>query len=167
MDRITYIHSPLQQLTQHIEGKFDIIFCHAVIEWLPQSESLLTVIDEFLAEGGYLSLMFYNRNSLILRNMQLGNWRRVKNKWLKGRGKKTLTPINPQDPQHLYSLLKSHHWRIIDKAGIRVFYDYVDRNVDRRDIDLLLELEQEYASQEPFCSIARYIHVIAQKTEPD
>lgn len=160
---VHYIHSPLQEAGRHVEGHFDIIIAHAVIEWLPEPEELLAVVNDLLEEGGYLSLMFYNRNSLLFRNMQLGNWKRVKHGWLRGRGKKTLTPINPQDPAALYELLAKSGLHVISKAGVRVFYDYLDRDVDRSDPYLLYEMEERYSRQEPFLSLARYIHVICRK----
>lgn len=163
-DNIHYIHSPLQEITQHISGPFDIIIAHAVIEWLPEPEDLIKIAQELLVEGGYLSLMFYNRNSLLFRNMQLGNWKRVKHGWLRGRGKKTLTPINPQDPATLYELLGQSGFDVISRAGVRVFFDYLDRDVDRSDPSLLYEMEERYSRQEPFLSLARYIHVICRKS---
>ncbi|TPW15888.1 MAG: S-adenosylmethionine-dependent methyltransferase [Halothiobacillaceae bacterium] len=32
--KVTFIHSPIQQLTREIEGQFDLVLCHAVLEWL-------------------------------------------------------------------------------------------------------------------------------------
>lgn len=163
VDNVQYIHSPLQEVSHHLPGPFDIIIAHAVIEWLPEADELLTVVNELLVDGGYLSLMFYNRNSLLFRNMQLGNWKRVKHGWLRGRGKKTLTPINPQDPVALYEKLEQCGLDVISKAGVRVFYDYLDRNIDRSDVSLLYEMEERYSRQDPFLSLARYIHVICRK----
>lgn len=163
-DRIVYVHSPLQTLPDQLAGKqYDIIMAHAVIEWLPENESLLDVVAKLLKPQGYLSLLFYNRNSLLFRNMQLGNWKRVKFGWLRGRGKKTLTPTNPQDPYELYEQLKQWHLIPIGKAGVRVFYDYLDRSTDKSNLALLYEMEQRYSQQEPFVSLARYIHVVCCK----
>lgn len=162
-DQVKFVQGPLQEISAQIEGLYDIVMAHAVIEWIPESDELFDVISELLADNGYLSLMFYNRNSLLFRNMQLGNWRRVKNEWLRGRGKKTLTPINPQDPESVYAQCAKHQLSILSRAGVRVFYDYLDRDAARSDISILFEMEQRYSRQEPFLSMARYIHVISVK----
>ena len=50
------------------------------------------------------------------------------------------------------------------KSGVRVFYDGISRQ-RRKQINeqQLFELEQRFSRIEPYCSLARYIHVLCQK----
>ncbi len=56
-------------------GDFDLVLCHAVLEWLAQPQQALHKLFGLIRPGGHLSLMFYNRDALIFRNLIRGNWR--------------------------------------------------------------------------------------------
>lgn len=46
-DRIRLIHCPIQELDQHIVGEFDLILCHAVLEWLSEPRQTLLSLLRF------------------------------------------------------------------------------------------------------------------------
>jgi|GEM_PF-7002839 len=55
---------------------------------------------------------------------------------------------------------------VTGKTGVRVFHDYLrEKHRQRDEFETLLELETRYCRQEPFISMARYIHVTARKPE--
>lgn len=64
-------------------------------------------------------------------------------------------------PDQVYGWLNDMNMTIRSKSGVRVFNDYLRDKL--KDFDTLLKLEQRYCRQEPFLSLGRYIHVIAQK----
>ena len=45
-------------LELEISEKYDLIFCHAVLEWVEEGEKLLNKCQELLNSNGYLSLLF-------------------------------------------------------------------------------------------------------------
>ncbi|MDH5368702.1 MAG: methyltransferase domain-containing protein [Gammaproteobacteria bacterium] len=162
-DGVRFINSSVQTLSEHINEKFDVVLFHAVLEWLVEPEETLKELMKFIRPGGYLSLMFYSRTGLIYQNLTKGNFNHVLNNSLAGEGK-TLTPTNPQDPNEVYSWISESGLKILTKSGVRVFYDGIHR--DRRkqiNEDDLFELEKKYSRIEPYCSLARYIHVLCQK----
>jgi S-adenosylmethionine-dependent methyltransferase len=162
---IRFINSSVQTLSEHINEKFDVVLFHAVLEWLVEPEKTLKELIKFIRPGGYISLMFYSRTGLIYQNLTKGNFEHVLNDSLAGEGK-TLTPTNPQDPEEVYSWLNELGLKILTKSGVRVFYDGIHRE-RRKQIsgDDLFELEKRYSRIEPYCSLARYIHVLCQKPE--
>lgn len=160
---VKFIHAPVQRLNEHIDTQFDVVIFHAVLEWLAQPEQTLKQLLSFIRPGGYLSLMFYSRTGLIYQNLCHGNFKFVLHDNLAGNGK-TLTPTNPQKPEDVYRWIDNADLKLLAKSGIRVFYDNISRE-RRKQIneDELFELEKRYSRIEPYCSLARYIHVLCQK----
>lgn len=158
-----FIHSSVQELGQHINQQYDVVLFHAVLEWLAEPEETLKQLLQFVKPGGYLSLMFYSKTGLIYQNLTHGNFSHVINNELAGEGK-TLTPTNPQDPADVYGWLKNLNLRVLCKSGVRVFYDGIQRQ-RRKEIseEDLYKLEEQYSRIEPYCSLARYIHVLCKK----
>ena len=52
-DRIRLIHCPIQALRQHLTGTFDLVLCHAVLEWLAEPRQTLLGLFPFVKPGAY------------------------------------------------------------------------------------------------------------------
>lgn len=162
---VRFLHSSVQLLSEKINEQFDVVLFHAVLEWLAEPEETLKQLMQFVRPGGYLSIMFYSRTGLIYQNLTMGNFDHVLDNTLAGDGK-TLTPTNPQDSDEVYSWLNDLGLKILTKSGVRVFYDGIHRQRRKEISELdLFELEKQYSRIEPYCSLARYIHVVCQKPE--
>ncbi len=162
-ENMHFVHSSAQNMGQHLERPVDLILFHAVLEWVSDPQAVLASLWDCLAPGGALSLMFYNANGLLMRNMFVGNFEYVL-QGMKKNKKKTLSPDNPLRPEQVYLWLEQIGWQITGKTGVRVFHDYLrDKQKQRDGFDDLLELETQYCRQEPFLSLGRYIHVTAIK----
>ena len=162
---VRFIHTPVQELSEHIDEQYDVVLFHAVLEWLAEPEETLKALLKFIKPGGYLSLMFYSRTGLVYQNLTRGNFDYVLNGSLSGKGK-SLTPTNPQVPEDVYKWLNDLGLESIVKSGVRVFYDGISRE-RRKQIneDELFELEKCYSRIEPYKSLARYIHVLSRKSD--
>lgn len=160
-----FIHSPIQELSKHIDEQYDLVLSHAVMEWLAEPGETLKQLLPFIKPGGYLSLMFYSRTGLIYQNLTHGNFDHVLKNELAGEGK-TLTPINPQNPEEVYQWAEDNGLTILSRSGVRVFYDGIHRE-RRKEVSEsdLLELEKKFSRKEPYCSLARYIHIVCQKKD--
>ncbi|MEJ2142896.1 MAG: methyltransferase domain-containing protein [Gammaproteobacteria bacterium] len=160
---VQFIQASIQQLPGKLQQRFDLVLCHAVLEWMEQPRDAIDILYRFIEPGGYLSLMFFNRNSLIMRQMLNGNLKKLKSENFQDK-KTTLTPISPLEPETVYYWLEAAGLTIIRKTGIRVMYDYMAGNVrSKRALEDILEMEKRYSGQEPFRSLGRYIHVVCQK----
>lgn len=157
-----YLHSSLQQLDETHNNKYDLIIFHAVIEWLDQPHLIISELKKRLKSDGNLSLMFYNKNSIVFYNILKGNFRKILKQEFKGHPG-GLTPVNPIDPSELDQWLKNEQFEIYSKTGIRVFYDYLSRDLKQsRTYEDILVMEQLYAEQSPFNMMGRYIHYICR-----
>ncbi len=156
--------APLQEIVHRIDPQ-DLVLFHAVLEWLAHPMENLEIVARRVKPGGYLSLLFYNYHSFIYRNALKGTWRLGflldPSKWW-GRGKK-LTPPHPQKPEEIIVWLEAHGFEIEVVTGIRVFHDYMEKEVlDGSSMDELSALEYRYCREPVYSHMGRYVHVMAR-----
>ena len=161
----TFIVAPYQELPQHLHTqKFDVILCHAVLEWLASPEDIMAFFDEYLSEGGLISLCFYNPISLIYRNLIMGNFYQLMHP--KPADKGSLTPNNPVSYDTVAGWLAARGYDIVCTSGIRVFSDYAPlKRGGLTNAEAVIEMELKYSQTHPFWQMGRYLHVLAKKTE--
>ncbi len=163
VDKITWQQRPYQALVEVLEAKsFDLVLCHAVIEWLVEPEKLIAGLEFYLKEGGTLSLTFYNENALIYRNLIRGNFKVLESEFSADPG--SLTPGTPLQPSTVAQWLERAGLSLQESSGIRVFHDYVTtQRGGHEDPQAVLDMELRYSSEEPFKWLGRYIHFLANK----
>jgi S-adenosylmethionine-dependent methyltransferase len=159
-----FFNEPAQTLASRLRS-FDLVLLHAVLEWLAEPMAALRLIAEKVKPGGHLSLMFYNRNAMIYANVLKGQWRwrhLLENSYL-GKGKR-LTPPNPQYPHEIVAQLDAWGFRIMTHTGIRVFHDYLRKDVlEQSDGAELTELEYRYCRVPTYRDMGRYVHLLARR----
>ena len=161
--RVEFRHISLFDLPENDETQYDLVICHAVLEWLAEPSQSIPALYSMLKPGAHLSLMFYNINSLIYRNLVRGNLRKVKSGQFSGEVN-SLTPQHPLKPDEVYGWLESSGLSMLDHVGVRVFYDYMEKRLrEILPIDAIIEMELEHSRQEPYRSLGRYMHVLAQR----
>lgn len=162
--RADFHHQSFQDYARQ-SGQFDLVLFHAVIEWLADPAAGLKTVMEKVKTGGYLSIMFYNRNAMVYSNVLKGSWRLkpiLEDSYL-GKGNK-LTPPNPQYPHEIVETLAEHDFDIKAHTGIRVFSDYMDEEVLKQtDVGELSALEERYCRTPAYRDMGRYIHILAEK----
>ena len=161
-DQTHFVCSTVQELAGKIVEQFDIVICHAVLEWLAEPEKTLSSILSLLKPKGHLSLMFYNRNAAVLK-------RALKGDFLGALEKSRVVPEDgqkptPLDPDTVQSWLSGSGLRIVSKAGIRIFHDHLpESSKTPGELEKLLEFETEFSRREPFASLAQHIHVMCRR----
>jgi S-adenosylmethionine-dependent methyltransferase len=161
--KVEFIHAPVQTLSGKISGQFDLVLFHAVLEWLAEPQQTLQQLLQLIKPGGHLSLLFYNRDALIFRNLMRGNWRKVESGEYQGE-EGSLTPYHPLSLQEVEGWLQAWKMQILSHTGVRVIYDYMDKQLrDSRPVDEVVRMELQYACQEPYLHLGRYLHVVARK----
>ena len=145
------------------QEQFDLVNAHAVLEWLEQPEIAIDRMMDWLKPGGYLGLMVYNKHMLMLRHLMRGTLDRAMSGDIGG-DKKGLTPISPLDPLAVVSQLQGAGLNVICQAGVRSFSDLTEKTVlDWYDEEAVFEAELALCEQRPYCDMARYVLLIAQK----
>lgn len=161
-DRARFVQRPMQALGDLLQEPFDVITCHAVIEWLDQPQSLFKHLQPLLKSGVVLSVIFYNRDGLIFKNMLRTNYQKVLQEDFRG-ARGSLTPLNPLQPEDVRDWAKEAGLQLVCHSGIRVFHDYVlDPELRKKDPQDVVALELAYSQRPPFRDLARYVHFLWQ-----
>lgn len=161
---VQFLHSSVQELPIELEGTYDLILFHAVLEWLIEPEKTLEFLLRFLKPDGQLSLLFYNKQGLIMRHLTLGNFHFVEKGYLSGVGEKSLTPISPLISTDVLSWFERWGYKLQCHSGVRCFYDFMDEDEKAKlKGEDVVRLELLHSQQDPYREIARYIHVLLQK----
>ncbi|EGU60349.1 putative S-adenosyl-L-methionine-dependent methyltransferase [Vibrio nigripulchritudo ATCC 27043] len=158
------VHSPVQEIEQHLTEKVDMVLFHAVMEWLGDPKTALEKVLEQIKPGGVGSIMFYNHHGLVLKNVICGNIPHI----LEGMPHRKRFKLQPQKglkPEEVYQWIEDAGFEICGKSGIRSFHDYIGNMEYMGDYQFedVLALERQLCRQEPYLSLGRYIHVWAKR----
>ncbi|OEO23402.1 SAM-dependent methyltransferase [Pseudomonas sp. J237] len=157
----TFIQAPWQDLLGQLDQRYDLVVCHAVLEWLAEPASILPVLHQLTAPDGMLSLAFYNKNALVYRNLLKGHFRKLRKAEFAGE-KQSLTPQQPLDPEEMTTQL-AELWQVESQSGIRVFHDYMPHEFQAKaELIDLLEMELAYRRHPAFAGLGRYLHWICR-----
>jgi len=161
--RVTLIHNEIRKHCATRAEAFDLVLCHAVLEWVAEPQTLLASLIAALKPGGYLSLTFYNVNGIIMKNLLRTNFAKVLKEDYQGfRG--SLTPTWPRDTEEVLGWLTAPGLSLCCHSGIRCFHDYLlDPDTRTQSPEQQLTLELKLSRQEPFRSLGRYIHLLYRK----
>ena len=159
---------PYQELEEKLaaenNGKFDLIMCHALLEWLAEPAAVMDFFDKHLTDNGALSLCFYNPASFDYRNLIMGNFNLLDNTEYKADNKKSLTPNHPVAKEEVESWLEAHHYQTILASGLRVFHDYSPlKRGGHNDPEAVIRMELRYSQLEPYKWLGRYLHILATR----
>lgn len=159
----TFHHHFLEEIPSLHLPQYDLITCHAMLEWLPDPYLFFAIIEPLLKKGGKLSLLFYNREGLIYHNLIRGNFHYVDRGNFSGE-KGGFTPTSPIDPKTLESYLQQQQYRVLKKSGIRTYYDFMKPEARKRiSEEDHLRMELQYSEREDYLPHARYLHWMLEK----
>jgi S-adenosylmethionine-dependent methyltransferase len=161
---VTLVHTPIQELSKAVAGRFDVVVCHAVLEWLANPQAALGQLVTCLRSGGQLSLLFYNRHAALQRRIFRGEFAGACRELQEGcapRGWRSRCVPLAEEAVRVW--LEALGLRVRSKAGIRIFHDYLPATMrDQEHLNDLLAVEREFRKQEPFASLGHHLHLICE-----
>lgn len=157
--RVTYLPMPLQSLAEQALGKFDVVLCHAVFEWLTDPKEAFYLLKEWVKPNGVISLMFFNKDALRFGNILYGNFDYV-NAGLTVKKKVAMNPNNPLPIATVWQWIDELSLRIEKHSGVRCFHDYVKRESQAGWLEDLLAMELKYAHLDPYRALGKYQHLL-------
>ena len=158
---LTIIQSEIQQLSD--TENYDLVICHAVLEWLQQPYTVLDKLVAMLKPGGYLSLSFFNKDAHRFGNLLYGNFDYVKAD-LKNKNTVRLNPNNALNPRDVIGHLKNLPIDMVHQAGIRCIHDYLkEPDMQHNRYEEVKEMELTYGTKEPYLWLGKYFHIILKK----
>ena len=156
-----FLHGPIQELD--LPTGFDLILCHAVVEWVVDPRVMIRHLLDRLAPGGIFSLTFYNFHGMVFKNLLRGNYKKILKKEYHG-WPGSLTPAHPRKLDEVMGWVENMPLSLVGHSGMRVFHDY-NLDMARRDDhpDTVVDLELEFSRKEPYRSMGRYQHLVFKK----
>lgn len=165
LEQYRLVHSPVQTIGEHLDERVDLILFHAVMEWLSSPKEALQGLLEHVKPGGIASIMFYNHNGLLFKNLICGNLSHVE-EGMPHRKRFKLQPQKGLKPERVYQWIEQSGFNILGKSGVRTFHDYMrDTRTGEYTFEQVIAMEQALCREEPFVSLGRYIHVWAQRPD--
>ena len=160
--RVELRQQAIQALNES-DGLYDLVLCHAVLEWVVEPQALLQQLSALLKPGAALSLIYYNQNGLVYKNLLRTNFKKLRRQQWRGyRG--SLTPNWPLQPQQVREWIANLPLQVECESGIRVFYDYIFDPQDRsRDPEGIIEMELAHSRLMPYRHLGRYIHLLCRR----
>ena len=172
LNNVTLICSSAQDLSRHVTASFDLVLCHAVLEWVASPDTLIEAVAPFVKPSGTLSLMFYNQNAAVFKSVLRGDFETYASPGA-AREAEASSPVKDDSDgfsgaralraETVTHLLQEHGLRVAHKTGIRIFHDHV-AELKEDQLPALLELEKNYRHIEPFASLAQHIHLICRRS---
>jgi S-adenosylmethionine-dependent methyltransferase len=162
MDGLTIQHQEIMQLA--IEPKYDLVLCHAVMEWLSSPYDTLEHLLSLVDVGGHISLSFFNKDAHLFGNILYGNFEYINNN-LSVKNRVALNPQHPLVPIDVINFVtEKAGFDIVHNAGIRCFHDYLKpTEFQETRYEELKDIELRYGSQEPFKWLGKYFHMLVKK----
>jgi S-adenosylmethionine-dependent methyltransferase len=155
--QVQIVKGSLQELATTIDERFDVVTCHAVLEWLADPASAVAEFTKLMKPGGTLSLLFYNENAATLKRVLQA----ARTDGRVGAAQHWGSDAVPLAEGDVRQWLASVGLRIRSKAGIRIFHDLVvAASLDGTRLEALIASEEAFRDQEPFASLGQHIHLV-------
>lgn len=160
-DQYHAYHGAVQQVLPTLEGRYDVVLLHAVLEWTPDPQALLKHVSRVVAPGGFLSVTFYNLDGFLYRRLLQGNFRHLDAPRPRPH-LGDLTPIYPLRGHEVEAWLADAGMMVTHKRGLRCFVDYMHPKAAKVTDAQILEQERRFSRIEPYRSVSRYLHIVAR-----
>ncbi|HET8987509.1 MAG TPA: methyltransferase domain-containing protein [Humibacillus sp.] len=176
--RTTLVDGDLAGLAEATRGAtFDVVLCHGVLMYLPESPSAIRRLAARLAPGGVLSVLARNGDALAWRPASRHDWTGASRMLaetdaarLEGRDARYLNEIGVDArADTLDSLMSScvdAGLRVEAWAGVRIASDDVpvEQPVPQGDeLAALLDVEERLGAADPYRALGTLLHVIARR----
>lgn len=146
--------------------RFDVIFCHNVLEYAEDREIIVKELGRLLKKGGVMSVVKHNRPGRVMQMAVLLNEFDRAKRLLEGKN----------DAASRYGTIRYYEdgdlskWceelRVERVLGIRTFWDLQQKQECHTDAEWqekMIELEMQVSEMEPYRSVAFFHHILLTK----
>jgi S-adenosylmethionine-dependent methyltransferase len=154
-------------------GSFDIVLCHNLLEYVGEPNAVLSAAAQVLrsasTEKGILSILARNRGGEVLKaGIQARDLRAAE---------RNLTAVSGYDSlfggqvrlftlEGLRVMTEGASLAVAAERGVRVISDYLPSQVSRlEEYERIFELERKLGTRPEFVAVARYIQIIARRSQ--
>jgi S-adenosylmethionine-dependent methyltransferase len=153
-------------------GSFDLIVCHNVLEFVADPAAVLRSVARVLrGPSGMLSVLVRNQPGEVLKASLLnGDLAAAERNLTADWGDESLYggTVRLFTGENLKAMLEESSFAVIAERGVRVVSDYLPLKVSRNnEYERIFNLERKLGSRPEFAAVARYVHCIAHRLDPE
>lgn len=158
---VCYLHADFLGDVSFIDRTFDLVLMHGSAEWMEDPEEAIVKAAGYVKANGYLSLMVFNRDRLLLKQGINGKLRAG----AIVRTGRIMTPPGALSPDQILALSSFREGEVVFLSGIRIFYGFF-REIDTAVLDEESWLAQEraYYRRKPFSLLGEHTHLLWKKS---
>lgn len=162
------IHGGVEALSEYADDSFDFVFCHNVLEYVPDKENILKELARVLKTGGKLSVVKHNLMGRIMAYAVFGDDpKEALNLLESGDNEKSLFgKRDTYGDDFIIDLGQKYGLSLEKTLGIRTFFA-LSKNDDikftREWYDNMLALEMKTCNLSEYNSFSFFKHLIFQK----
>ena len=167
---ITLKHGDALRLADlFLEGSFDVILCHNVLEFVDDPDAVLRGVASLVrGSSAVLSVLVRNRAGEVLKAaINEGDLESAERGLDAEWGYESLYGgrVRLFTPDEIRAMLKRAQLEVIAERGVRVLSDYLPAKVSREaDYERIFELERKLGQRPEFAAVARYTHYLARRS---
>lgn len=148
------------------DNTFDVVCCHAVLPYVDDPVRVIAALAGLAHPHTVLSLVFKNADALAMRAALERRWLQARDAFdadedVGGLG----IPTRAHRLTEVAGWLRAVGLGVVTWYGIRIFTDHL-HDAPLEELDAVLPVEAEAARRDPYRSLGRLIHVIAQPGTP-
>ncbi len=163
--RVQLIQGEGEQAADLAGTGFDLACCHSVLMYLDDPEPMLTTLVKLVRGQGLLSVLSLNRDAIAMRSGLQRKWTDALNSLKEGR------QVGEEYLQARADTLSDLSGRLAGLGattrawyGVRIFTDHLNQAEEAENLDEICELEWLAGMQDPYRSVARQFHLIAERS---
>jgi len=168
---VEYIHAGVHSLGAHLDGQYDLILFHNVIEYITEPLHALQGIRDWLAPGGLLSLRHLNRYSNVYVPAMYDNNLALAAKYLHQPQFESSfsAEIQTYTGEEILEMLRTAGFGHATRYGVMSICGFIPDNEVKKDEEFyrsLKALEMSMAQRFPYYHIARFGLFLATEDAP-
>jgi len=169
IEKVETINGDADQLAKFfLEGTFDVILCHNILEFVDDPGAVLRGVAGALRDSSaILSVLVRNRTGEVLKSAILaGDLSAAEHNLTAELGSEALYggKVRLFTPETTQTTLKAVSLEVIAQNGVRVMSDYLSPRISlSAEYERVFALERKLGSRPEFAAVARYTHYLARR----
>jgi S-adenosylmethionine-dependent methyltransferase len=162
--RVSCVLGDAQQATSLLGSGFDAVCCHSVLMYESDLENLLYQLVRLTRTGGLISILSVNPDASAMRSGLQGRWRNTVASLQSDEDvDDTYLPTYRYGRQLVSRVLEEAGARVRQWYGVGVFTDHLTETIVVEDPAEVYLAEWLAGERDPYRSIARCFHLIAER----
>jgi len=167
-ERVKLVHGNGIEAIRLVGNNFDLACCHSVLKYESDPIPILSTLVKLVHQGGLISILSINTQSLAMRFGLQGCWKEAKSILESGKQiSSQYLPIYEYSREEVINILRIEGAKSKEWYGVGVFTDHITDTIFVEDPEDVYSVEWLAGSLDPYRQVARCFHLIAERITND